>query len=163
MKYKKERYLWALLRIGLGLIFLWSFFDKLFGWGFSTAPDKAWILGSSPTSGFLHFGTHGPFRPIFQSLAGSTIVDWLFMLGLLLIGLALILGIGVKIAGYSGALMMLLIWLALLLPKHNPILDEHIIYLVVLLGLTIVKSGQWFGLGKQWANTKIVKKYPILE
>ena len=85
------------------------------------------------------------------------------MLGLLLIGLALILGIGVKIAGYSGALMMLLIWLALLLPKHNPILDEHIIYLVVLLGLTIVKSGQWFGLGKQWANTKIVKKYPILE
>lgn len=163
MRYKKEQYIWALLRIFLGWIFLWSFFDKLFGWGFSTAPDKAWILGNSPTSGFLQFGTHGPFSPIFQSLAGSAIVDWLFMLGLLLIGLALIFGIGIKIAGYSGALMMLLMWLSLLPPEHNPILDEHIIYLIVLLGLTIVKPGQWFGLGKQWVNTRIVKKYPILE
>jgi len=102
----KERYIWAVLRIGMGWIFLWGFLDKLFGLGFATASEKAWLAGGSPTSGYLNFATSGPFAPLFQSLAGNPVVDWLFMLGLLLLGLALILGIGVKIAGYSGALLM---------------------------------------------------------
>lgn len=160
---KKIQYIWASLRLGIGWIFLWSFLDKLFGLGFSTVPDKAWIQGVSPTTSFLKFGTHGPFSEIFQDLAGCVIVDWLFMMGLLFVGLALILGIGVKIAGYFGSLMMLLIWLSLFPPEHNPFLDEHIIYIIIFLGLGVTESGQWFGLGKWWASTALVKKYPILE
>ncbi len=163
MKNKKEAYIWALLRISLGLIFLWAFFDKIFGLGFNTAPDKSWLAGVPPTSGFLKFATHGPFASVFQSMADSQIVLWLFMLGLLLIGLSLILGMGVKIAGYSGALMMLLMWLALLPPEHHPFLDEHIINLFILIGLTFTKAGHTLGLGKFWSETNIVKKYPILE
>jgi thiosulfate dehydrogenase [quinone] large subunit len=101
----KEQYIWAALRIGMGWLFLWPFLDKLFGLGFTTAPEDAWIAGGSPTFGYLKFATSGPLAPIFQSLAGNPVVDWLFMLGLLLIGLALISGIGVSIAAYAGALI----------------------------------------------------------
>jgi len=160
---KNEKATWAILRISLGLIFLWAFFDKLLGLGFATASDKSWILGVSPTAGFLEFGTRGPFMSIFQAMAGSLFIDWIFMLGLLLIGIALILGIGIRIAGYSGALMMLFMWFALLPPEHHPLLDEHIIYLIALLGLTFSNSGDSLGLGKRWKQLEIVKKYPILE
>lgn len=157
----KAKYVWAALRFGMGWLFLWSFLDKAFGLGFATEPESAWLAGSSPTFGFLNFGTAGPFSGIFQALAGNPVVDWLFMLGLLLIGLALLLGIGVQIAGYSGALLVFLMWLAHLLPENNPILDEHIIYALVLIGLARIKAGQWVGLGKWWSER--VKRYPFLE
>tara|TARA_Y100000310_G_C20678303_1_gene814375 strand:- start:1698 stop:2174 length:477 start_codon:yes stop_codon:yes gene_type:complete len=150
----------GLLRIGLGWIFLWAFIDKLFGLGFATEAENAWLAGGSPTTGFLSFAVKGPFSSVFNVMAGSAFVDWLFMFGLLLIGVALILGIGVKIAGYSGALMMLLMWLAVLPPEHNPVLDDHIIYLVLLVGLANTKSA--YSYSKKWKKTKLVRKYPIL-
>ena len=76
----------------LGFVFLWAFLDKAFGLGYSTAPAKAWISGGSPTSGFLGHVEAGPFRGLFTGLAGSAVVDVLFMLGMLAIGVALILG-----------------------------------------------------------------------
>ena len=134
-----DKLLWASLRIGLGWILLWPFLDKTFGLGFDTAPDKSWLAGVSPTYGFLKYATKGPFVDFFHNLAGSKIVEILFMLGLLLIGLALILGILIKIAAYSGASMLFLMWLSLLFPEHNPFLDEHIIYAILLIALTKVK------------------------
>ncbi|MBI2146141.1 hypothetical protein HYU22_02265 [Candidatus Woesearchaeota archaeon] len=163
MKYIKQHIIWALLRISLGLIFLWAFFDKMFGLGFDTAPDKSWLLGTSPTAGFLKFATHGPFASFFQSLAGNVVVDWLFMLGLLGLGIALLLGIGMRIATYSGTLLLFLMWLAALPPEHNPIIDEHIIYILLLLGIYSAKAGQWLGSGKWWSKTALVRKYPFLE
>ncbi len=160
---KPEQYVWALLRLGMGGIFLWAFLDKLFGLGFATAPDKAWLAGGSPTYGFLKSATYGPLATFYSSLAGNVAVDWLFMLGLLGVGVALIVGVATRIAGYAGAIMMVLIWTALLPPKNNPLLDDHIIYTFVLIGLSIVKSGQWFGLGKWWSKTDLVKRYPLLE
>lgn len=157
----RERYVWVALRLGLGWLFLWGFLDKLFGLGFATASENAWLAGGSPTSGYLNFATSGPFAPLFQSLAGNPVADWLFMLGLLLLGLALILGIGVQIAGYSGALLMFLMWLSYLPKDNNPFMDEHIIYLLVLIGLARVKAGQRVGLGKWWSER--VKNYPFLE
>ncbi len=174
MKYTRDQLAWASLRISLGLIFLWAFFDKLIGLGFTTCRnadtgaietmcESAWLSGGSPTLGFLNFGTSGPFASLYQAIAGNLVVDWLFMLGLLFIGGALVLGIGIKIAGYSGALLMLMMWSAALLPEHHPFLDDHIIYGIVLIGLTFVKSGHWFGFGERWSKTKIVKQYPLLE
>ena len=93
MKQIKLESIWGLLRISIGWIFLWAFIDKLFGLGFATTSEKAWISGASPTSDFLTFGTRGPLVGFYQGLAGNALVDWLFMIGLLLVGLALILGI----------------------------------------------------------------------
>ena len=141
----------------MGWLFLWPFLDKLFGLGFATPPENAWIGGGSPSFGFLKFATSGPLAPLFQSLAGNPIVDWLFMLGLLLIGLALLVGIGVTIAGYSGAVLMLLMWLSRLPPENNPILDEHIVYLLVLIGLARMKAWQWIG----WADGSLKRQRVI--
>ena len=162
LKAFKEK-LTALLRISLGWIFFWGFIDKLFGLGFATEAGKSWLDGASPTSGFLSFGTHGPFAEFYQSLAGNPLVDWLFMLGLGLIGLSLILGIGMRVATASGALLMLLLWTAALPPEHNPLIDEHIVYILLLIGLHVNEAGDHYGLGKIWGETKLVKRFPSLK
>jgi thiosulfate dehydrogenase (quinone) large subunit len=159
---KKENLL-GILRIFMGWIFLWPFIDKLFGLGFATEAGKGWINGGSPTTGFLSFATKGPFASLFQSLAGSAIVDWLFMLGLLLIGVSLILGIFNKLAAYSGTLMLLFMYFAVLPPEHNPIIDDHIIYSIILLVLLHFKAGNYLGLGKKWSKNKFVRKNKFFE
>lgn len=135
----KEKMVFIALRIVMGFIFLWAFFDKVFGLGFSTAPDKAWIHGGSPTAGFLGNAVHGPFADIFHSLAGVAAVDWLFMLGLLFVGVTLILNKYVKWGCIAGSIMLALMYLALLFPTTNPVIDDHIVYILVL-ALIALKS-----------------------
>jgi thiosulfate dehydrogenase [quinone] large subunit len=120
------------LRFVMSFIFLWAFFDKLFGWGFATKSADAWIHGGSPTTGFLSMAAKGPFASLFHSLAGVALVDWLFMLGLLFIGLTLLFNKYVFWGGVAGVIMMVLMWLALLFPANNPIIDEHVDYALVL-------------------------------
>lgn len=171
----KAAYVWGVARISLGLVFLWAFFDKLIGLGFTTCRDAAtntvnimcsssWLEGGSPTTGFLKFATKGPFAEFFQGLAGNGLIDWLFMLGLLGIGLALTLGIAVKLSGYAGALMLALMYVAgFIPPQHHPFIDEHIVYAIVLIGLAKVNSEQKLGFGKRWQKTDLVKDQPILK
>lgn len=167
-------YMLGLVRIALGSIFLWAFADKLWGLGFTTCANpetgatdymcgSAWLQGGSPTEGFLSFATDGPFAEFYQGLAGNPFVDWLFMLGLLGIGLALIFGVAMRIATISGALMMLMMWTAVLPPEHHPAVDDHIIYALVLAALYVANDNQKLGLGKWWQQTSFVQKYPILK
>src|SRR6186713_867118 len=90
----------AVLRISTGFVFLWAFLDKTFGFGYATPSAKAWIHGGSPTKGFLSSVEVGPgwLQTFFHNIAGDPWANWLFMLGLLGIGVALILGIGLRIA-----------------------------------------------------------------
>ena len=91
-------------------------------------------------------------------------VDWVYMLSLLFIGLGLILGIGTRLAAVGG-----IIWLAIfytasaIWPEHNPFLDEHVIEAIVLAGVAYVGAGRYLGFGRRWANTKLVRRIPILE
>lgn len=156
---------WAATRIALGFVFLWAFLDKTFGLSYSTKPANSWLNGGSPTKGFLG-GTKGTFQSFFHSIAGNVVTDWLFMLGLLFIGVALILGIGMRIAAVSGVLMMLLMWAAATIgvPSiSNPIIDDHIVYAAVLIGLALVGAGKVLGLGKYWASMKLVQSQRYLE
>ncbi len=170
----KSSYFWAAARIALGFTFLWAFIDKLFGLGFATCRDtktdvistmceKAWINGGSPTEGFLQFATKGPLVELYQSLAGNSFIDILFMVGLGLIGSALIIGIGIRVATVSGVLLMLMMWSSMLLPQNNPLIDEHIIYSIVLLGILSENKNQKWGLRKLWVKQPFVKRFPILE
>jgi len=152
---KDVNYTLGVLRIALGLIFLWAFFDKLFGLGFNTARDKSLAIREfSNLWIFIKF--KWMVSSVFNPLAGSVLVDWLFMLGLLLIGLALVFGIVVNLASYSGVLLLFLMWLASLPLEHHLFLDEHIIYLIVLLLITFTNAGDYLGFGKSWK--KLVKK-----
>lgn len=121
-----------LLRLSMGFIFLWAFLDKTFGLGFATTTEKAWMNGGSPTYGFLTNAAKGPFAEFFQSLAGSMIVDWMFMLGLLFVGVTLIFNKYVKWGCIAGGIMLMLMYFALLFPENNPIIDDHIVYTLLL-------------------------------
>lgn len=152
----------ALLRISLGWIFLWAFIDKTFGFYFPTLPEDSWLAGASPTSGFLN-NASGALAPLFSLLVGLAWVDWLFMLGLLGVGIALTFGIAMKIAAISGSIMMGLMYLAVYPTNTNPLLDDHIIYILVFIVLYVFDSGKTLGLGESWQKTKLVKNYPILK
>ena len=159
------------LRLAIGFEFLWAFFDKTFGLGYATPAAHAWINGGSPTKGFLS-GANGPLAGVFGWMAGAPVVDWLFMLGLLGVGLALILGVAVRAGAVSGAVMLALMYVAVWLPtttaggqptgSTNPIVDEHI---VGIFGLIVIAAlANWGGgyLGRRWASLPIVRTRPWL-
>jgi len=142
----------AVLRISTGFVFLWAFFDKTFGWGFATPSAKAWINGGSPTKGFLSSVDVGPtwLQNFFHNIAGTGWANWLFMLGLLGIGGALMLGIGMRIAAATGALLMVLMWTASLPVATNPFMDEHLIYAFVIVAIAATGAGLRYSLAPWW-------------
>ena len=163
----------AVLRIAFGFTFLWAFLDKTFALGFSTGTspdggtvdrfgDAAWIHGGSPTEGFLAFGADGPFKDFYNSIAGAAWADWLFMIGLLGIGVALTLGVGMRIAAAGGALLYVLMWTVVLPPENNPVIDDHILGAITLVALALVYAGDTWGLGRWWSRTDVVEKFPAL-
>jgi thiosulfate dehydrogenase (quinone) large subunit len=155
------RYVWAVTRLLMGWIFLWPFLDKMFGLGHETASADAWINGGNPTKGFLSASV-GPFSGIYTDIAGAGWLNGLFMVGLLGIAVALLLGICMRLACAAGAILVVLMWSASLPPENNPFLDEHIIYALVLVGLALVGAGNTLGAGRWWAETALVKRYPWL-
>jgi thiosulfate dehydrogenase [quinone] large subunit len=157
------RYVWALARLSLGFVFVWAFVDKLFGLGHETATKQAWIHGGHPTTGFLKFSAAGPFKGFYHSIAGAAWADWLFMLGLAGIGTALVLGIVMRIAAASGALMLVLMWSVVLPPANNPFMDDHLVYALVLVLLALMGAGRFVGLGGAWERLAIVQRFPVLK
>ena len=152
----------GLTRLALGWTFLWPFFDKAFGLGHETASADAWVNGGSPTSGFLGHATAGPLSDFYQGMAGHAWADWLFMLGLLGIGTALILGVAMRFAVIAGAALLIMMWSAVLPPENNPFMDDHIIYALTLGVLYFGNAGRTLGLGSLWENLPLVKRQPVL-
>ncbi len=160
----------AVLRITTGFVFLWAFLDKTFGFGYATPSAKAWIHGGSPTKGFLSSVDVGPFQSTFHSMAGTTWADWLFMLALLGIGVALIAGIGMRIAAGAAAVLLALMWFAEYPPAQhtsagkptmstNPIVDSHVTYAIVAVVLALTYAGHTWGLGRRWARLPFVQRH----
>jgi thiosulfate dehydrogenase (quinone) large subunit len=163
----------AVLRVATGLVFLWAFLDKTFGLGYATPGERAWINGGSPTKGFLSHVEVGPFDTAFQAIAGAWWADWLFMLGLLGVGAAVTLGIGLRISAIAGSVMMLLMWLAEFpldrftaagepSGSTNPLIDYHIIYALALIVAALTYAGHTWGLGRRWAALPLVQRQPWL-
>ncbi|BCJ50667.1 membrane protein [Actinoplanes sp. NBRC 14428] len=163
----------ATLRIATGAVFLWAFLDKTFGLGYSTPTAKAWINGGSPTKGFLSHVEVGPLQNMFHSMAGTWWANWLFMLGMLGVGLALILGIGLRISAISGTIIMAGMWLAEFplaqttstgqpSGSTNPIFDYHLIYAIALIVAAASYAGHTWGLGRLWTRIPFVQKHRIL-
>jgi thiosulfate dehydrogenase (quinone) large subunit len=160
----------AVLRVATGFVFLWAFLDKTFGLNYATPSAKAWINGGSPTNGFLAHVEVGPFQSFFHSIAGSGWANWTFMLGLLGIGVALTLGVAMRIAAAAGVAMLALMWFAefpiaqhsstgTLTGSPNPLTDSHFVYAIVLIVLAATYAGTTWGLGRRWARLPIVAKH----
>ncbi|WP_055587749.1 hypothetical protein [Peterkaempfera griseoplana] len=160
----------ASLRILTGFVFLWAFLDKTFGLGYATASGKGWIDGGSPTKGFLSSVAAGPMESTFHSWAGAAWADWLFMLGLLGIGTAVMAGVALRPVAVAGTAMMALMWLAEWPPaRHlsdgspsmssNPFADYHVVYAVALSALAAAGAGTTWGLGRLWARLPLVRDH----
>jgi thiosulfate dehydrogenase [quinone] large subunit len=164
----------ATLRIAYGVIFAWAFLDKTFALGFATGTAEdgsvdrfgpaAWINGGSPTEGFLTFGVpaDNPFKGFFDALAGQAWVDWLFMLGLLGIGVTLLLGVGMRLGTAAGALMYAFMYAAVLPLENNPVVDDHLVGIIVMAVLAFGAAGRTWGLGRAWERTPVAQQYPVL-
>jgi thiosulfate dehydrogenase [quinone] large subunit len=165
----------AVLRFAFGLTFLWAFFDKLFALGFHTgvndktgAVDRfgpaAWIHGGSPTTGFLKFGVpaDNPFKGFYNGMAGQAWADWLFMAALLGIGIALTLGIAMRVTAGAAALLYTMMWSASLPLQNNPVIDDHVVGFITVIVLALVLAGDTWGLGSVWARIPLVRKHPAL-
>jgi thiosulfate dehydrogenase [quinone] large subunit len=155
------RYVMAALRIVLGWVFLWAFLDKLVGLGYATPAAKSWLNGGSPTKGFLSSST-GPFAGFYHDLAGTGLANWLFMLGLAGIGTALVLGIGMRVAGVTGTILYLMMFTVVLPPATNPVVDDHIIGALAVATLALFAAGDTFGLGRWWKSLPVVQRNPWL-
>jgi thiosulfate dehydrogenase [quinone] large subunit len=165
----------GLLRIAMGATFLWAFLDKAFALGFTTGRNPetgaidffgadAWINGGSPTDGVLLHAVKAPFEGLYGALAGQVWVEWVYMLSMLLIGVALIAGIGTRLAAIGGIAWMAIFYTATAIwPEHNPFLDDHVVYALLLGVLAVVGAGRYLGLGRRWERTALVERLPILK
>ena len=163
----------AALRVGTGFVFLWAFLDKTFGLHYATPSARAWIHGGSPAKGFLASVNAGPFQSMFHAWAGKQWADWLFMLGLLGIGLALVLGVGLRIAAVAGLVMVALMWFAVFPPAQhaadgsatgstNPLVDEHVMDALALIAVAAFGTASRLGLGAMWAKLPFVERHRAL-
>ncbi|MDQ1681370.1 MAG: thiosulfate dehydrogenase (quinone) large subunit [Frankiaceae bacterium] len=155
------RYAAATVRILLGFEFLWAFGDKLLGWGKATPTANAWINGGSPTKGFLAH-VKGPFASTFHSMAGVAVYDWLFMAALLGVGVALLAGIGLRVAAVSATALLAMMWAASLPIASNPFLDQHLVYIAAIIWVAAAGAGRTLGLGGWWDKQAIVKRFGFL-
>lgn len=154
---KDARFFIPATRMALGFVYLWALVDKMFGLGVSTPAEDSVLSGASPSVGYLS-STEGAFSEVFHTIAGNPLVDFLFLFGLGAVGIALIAGVCLRLAALGGTLLMSGIYLSALPLANNPLVDEHLIY--VLLGwlLASINAGLYFGLGKKWQALPIVRE-----
>lgn len=141
-----------LLRLGIGWTFLYA--------GLTKVLNPEWTA-----AGYLKAAK--TFPELYQWLSSSANIDWVNFLnkwGLTLVGAALILGLGVKIAGWAGAAIMLLYYFPVLVfPKigaNSYLVDEHIVYAFVLLTLAAMGSESTWGVYR-WLKNKGWLEKPV--
>jgi thiosulfate dehydrogenase (quinone) large subunit len=148
---RSQKFTLTLLRISIG----WMFFYA----GITKVLDPAWSA-----AGYLKAAKQFPeFYQWLASPAMLPITNALNEWGLTLVGVALVLGVGVRLAGALGAVIMILYYLPLGVPypnSHALVVDEHIIYAATLLFLAAVRAGRVWGLERWCAELPFCRSIP---
>jgi thiosulfate dehydrogenase [quinone] large subunit len=148
----------AILRVGVGIIFLWAGLEKVIGGG-----------GEWSAAGFLGFGTGGSlgwpfvtgeiaegtiFNPTQSFWAGMadngtamTVINLLVPWGQIGIGVSLILGLLTRFGAAMGTLMMLFFFVAAWDFEFG-IVNQHLTYTLVTFFLGYIGSGNFYGLDR---------------
>lgn len=131
-----------LLRISMGALFFYAGITKVLNPNWTAA---GYLKGAKTFSEFYNFLLQPNLLPI-----TNFVNEW----GLTLLGISLLLGIFVRLSSYLGAALMLLYYIPIL---HFPyvgtgttsfLIDQHIIFILVLLFLGEVRAGRvvwWLG------------------
>lgn len=126
-----------LLRVALGWLFLYSGITKITDAVWSA---ESYLRGAKILPQLFNFLLDPAVLPYF-----NLVNKWL----LVLVGASLILGLFVRFSAIVGALLMILVYLAVLNFPHIGndffIVDEHIIYALALLFLSFIDAGRFWG------------------
>lgn len=147
----------AILRIGVGIIFLWAGLEKVL------APE------AFSAAGFLQFGTGGslgwpfisgevaegtvfnPTQAFWVGLAANdtamSVINVLVPYGQIGIGIGLILGLLTRFSATMGALMMLFFFIAAW-DFGFGVVNQHLTYALVTAFIGLIGAGNYYGLDR---------------
>ncbi|MFB6110230.1 MAG: DoxX family membrane protein [Halodesulfurarchaeum sp.] len=143
-----------LLRLVMG----WTFFYA----GITKVLDPRWSV-----RGYLLYAIPkaNPFTGFWTMLAN----DWAWLLtplnqlGLTLVGLGLLFGVLFRFSAFWGAIMMLFYWIASYPFANHILIDDHIVYVLLLFGLGAFGAGRILGLDSWIESWSIVEENPRLK
>ncbi len=149
-----ERILLAALRISIGWVFLWASIHHYGSTGY-----VAGFLSSTKTFNFI-------YGPLSQSSL-IPVIAFLVEYGHMLIGLSLISGLLVRASAPFAIFIMLTYWTAHLdFPYvqsiNNVLIDEHLIYAMLLVLLIMRRAGHYFGLDAVVSRLSVFEHNPAL-
>jgi thiosulfate dehydrogenase [quinone] large subunit len=137
-----------ILRLSMGWLMLYAGIVKIMNPAWSAA---GYLKGASTFSGFYNWLAQPGILQVVNFLN-----EW----GLTLLGISLLVGFLVKVSSWLGAVLMLLYYFPILrFPypgTHSFIIDDHIIYLFVLIFFAFVGAGNYWGLD-QYLKIKLKK------
>jgi len=132
-----QKFFLFLLRIVAGWMFFYAGITKVLNPQWSA---EGYLKGAKAFTWFFQMLLDPSILPI---------INFMNKWGLTFLGISLILGLFVRFSSLLGVLLMALYYIALGFPYPNPhsyIVDEHIIYISILLFFAAVKAGRFFGL-----------------
>lgn len=151
---KTEKIIIFLLRLSLGWIFLYSAVTKISNPNWSA---EGFLKGAQTFSNLYNGLTSPAFLP-----AVNFVNEW----GQFILGVSLILGIGVRLSSAFGAILMILYYFPQLnfpyIGKTSYLVDEHIVYFLVLVYLAAIRAGRIYGLENWCVNLPICRSIPNL-
>ncbi len=130
--------------------------------GITKVLNPAWTA-----AGYLQ--TAKTLPALFAWFASPANIGWVNFVnewGLTLLGVSLILGIAVRLSSLAGVLLMALYYLPILtfpiVAPHSYIVDEHVIYALVLVFFAAVRAGRYYGLETWCGKLPICSRFPRL-
>ncbi len=149
---KNEKLAIFLLRFSMGWMFLCSGASKILNPNWTAA---GFLKGSQTFPELYTVLTDPSILPVINLLN-----EW----GQLLLGISLILGIGVRLSSILGAFLMFLYYVPQLnfpyIGKTSFIVDQHVIFALVLVYFALARAGRVHGLEEWCAGLPICRKIP---
>jgi thiosulfate dehydrogenase [quinone] large subunit len=141
-----------LLRIAMGWFMFYAGITKVLNPEWSA---EGYLKAAKTFQGFYSW---------FASPGILPITNFVNAWGLTLLGVSLILGAAVRLSSILGAVLMILYYFPVLtFPYIKPfafIVDEHIIYALVLIYFALIRAGRIYGLDDWILELPICKKFP---
>lgn len=145
----------ALLRIMVGIIFLWAGLEKLLApepfsaagfLQFATAGTLGWpFVAGEVAEGTVFNPTQGVWLAIAGNDALMSVINVLVPLGQVGIGVSLILGLFTRFAAAMGTLMMLFFFFAAWDFAYG-IVNQHLTYALICMTIYGLGAGRYYGL-----------------
>lgn len=139
------------LRLAMGWLLFHSGLTKLLDPNWSAA---GYLTGAVPES--------NPVNAVWHLFAASPLVDLLVQSGLFLTGLGLLLGAFVRWNALWAAVMMALFWASSLPLETGLLVDQHVVYVLVLATLAAGGVGRIAGLDALLERSDAVRTRPWL-